>query len=189
MRRLSSIAPVLSLACVVGCAGLQIRDRLARARGTPVVEIDRASFDGAHLNGRILISASDAGSVVVDRRLTELNVVVVDSVFDCDGGQTVDYISADAITTPPQPDEYMNIQPGEWFGADFSLFLYDERSSETPPPECIRALLAINFAAAAPGAGRPQLVVQAHLSAHDAGTGEPDGGEQPDAGSSTAGSP
>jgi len=158
------------LACMVGCATLQIRDQLARASGRPIVLVDGAWFDGEYLNGRMLVGTDDAGYVVVDRRLPELNVIVVDTILDCDGGETVDYIAADALAKSPGPEDYLTIEPGYWYGRDFHLLMYAEEKARTPAPACIDAVLALNLEAAAPGASRPRLTVRAYLNRPDGGT-------------------
>lgn len=178
--RLTSTWPSIVLLCGLGCVTL--RDRLSRARGTPVVLVDRAKFDGVYLSGRLLVSAEDAGYVIIDRRMAEHAIIVVDEVFDCDGGSTVDYIAADSVITPPRDDDLLCIEPGYWFGHDFSLFVYEERIAKVPPPECLEALVAVNFKAAGPdgGKGRPALRVRAHLTRPDGDAGG--GASSPDAG-------
>jgi len=171
MRRLTSGVILAVLAYAGGCAGLQIREQLAGARGTPVVTVDNVSFDGEYLNGRILIGTDDAGYVVVDRRLSAHAVLVVDGVFDCDGGSTVNSLAADAVINPPRPQDHLAIEPGYWYGSNFGLLVYDEGMSGAPVPACIQVLLAVNLEAAAPGADRPQIVVRASLARPDGGTG------------------
>ncbi len=86
----------IALSCgVIGCATLS--DRLSQARGTPLLEVGQARFDGRYLYGRLLVGAEDGGYVVVDRRLGEHAVIVVDDVRDCDGGSTVNYIAVDSV--------------------------------------------------------------------------------------------
>lgn len=169
MRRLTLTWLSIALACLAGCAGLRIREQLARARGAPIVTVDRASFDGENLTGRLLITSDDAGYVVIDRRLSAHAIIVVDDVFDCDAGSPAAHIQADSVITSPRPEDLLSIEPGYWFGADFLLLVYAEDIMKKPPPECLEALLAVNFEAAAPGRNRPQLKVRAHLTPRDGG--------------------
>lgn len=183
MRRLTPVLGYMAIACVAGCAGMRIHQQLSQARGTPIVSVERPSFDGEHLTGRLLISSEDGGYVVVDRRLPALNIIAVDTVLDCDGGATVDYIAADAVTTSPSPEELLSIEPGYWYGRDFSLFMYDRRIAHSPPPECIDVLVAVNLEGAAASHDRPQVMVRAYLSTADGGSSPLDRDtRQPDAG-------
>ena len=102
----------------------------------PIVKVDDPTFDGVYLYGRLLIGAEDGGYVVFDRRLAEHAIIVVDDVFDCDGGSTVDYVAADSVITPPRDEDFLSLEPGYWFGHDFALFVYEERIAKAPPPEC-----------------------------------------------------
>jgi len=174
MRRLTPALALVAFAGMAGCAGICIRQQLSLARGTPIVSIDHPSFDGEHLTGRLLISAEDAGYVVIDRRLPPLNIIAVDTVLECDGGATVDYIAADAVTTSPRPEDLLIVEPGYLFGRDFSLFMYDERVVKAPPPECIDVVVAVNFEATAPSLDRPQVKVQAFLTRRDGGASSAD---------------
>lgn len=168
-RRLTSAAAVFTLACAGGCAGLQLRERLAGARGTPIITVDNASFDGETLTGRLLIGSTDAGYVVVDRRLFPHAIIVVDDVLDCDGGAPIRYLAADAVITSQRPEDFQFIEPGYWYGSDFKLILHDEKMVGQPAPACVQALLAVNFEAAAPGTDRPQVLVHAQRAGTDGG--------------------
>lgn len=185
MRRLSFSATIVVLACAAGCASVQLREHLAHAHGTPIIEIDDPSFDGEHLTGRLLIGTDDAGYVVVDRRLVAHAHIVVDRVVDCDGGAKVDWIAADSVIKSPRQEDYQTVEPGYWYGANFRLLVYDEVGARTPVPACIQVFGAVNFEATAPGAERPKFIVQAHLTRPAAGAnaGQDAGVELPDAGS------
>jgi hypothetical protein len=171
--RLTSTWPALALALGVGCAAIDVRERLEKARGRPIVTVERVSFDGKSVNGRLLIGSDDAGYVVVDRRLAEHSTFRIDDVRDCDGGATVDYVQLDGIESAPKPDDLLAVEPGYWFGRDFSLLMYDD---EKAPPSCIQAVLGLTFEAAATGATYLQVPVRADLSTPDAGPSIEDAG-------------
>ena len=137
--------PFLVLALGAGCAAVQIRERLAAARGTPIATVDQATFDGVYLDGRVLVSSSDGGYVVIDRRLSEHVLLVADGALDCDGGSPIPHVAADGPYFRPGPDDLLKLEPGDWFGRDFSLFIYDEGMVNAPPPGCLDALLSVRF--------------------------------------------
>src|SRR5262249_46771867 len=95
--RLTSTGFGLSLALVVGCAAMQVREKLEHAHGTPIIVVDHPSFDGSHLTGRLLLTSNDAGYVVIDRQFAEFSHISVDDVRDCDGGRTIDYVQLDGV--------------------------------------------------------------------------------------------
>lgn len=176
--RLTSTWPFITLAFAAGCAVLNVRDQVENARGKPIITVEQASFDGESVNGRLLISSDDSGYVVIDRRLAEFSVITVDSVRDCDGGRTVHYYQLDGISSRPKPDELLSIEPGYWFGRDFSLYMYNERIAKAAPPQCVQVHLGLHLEAASPGAKDVQFMVQATLMRPDASTDA----ESPDAG-------
>jgi len=147
------------------------------------VRVDRAEFDGKYLHGRLLIGAEDGGAVVVDRRLGEHAIIAVDDVLDCDGGRSVNYIAVDSVITPPRDDDFLSIEPGYWFGRDFTLAIYSEHVAKEPPPMCLEAIMAVNLESAGEDGGRnrPELRVRAYLTKQARST---DGGE--DAGAAEA---
>lgn len=120
----------IALLCGIGCSAL--RDRLSQARGTPIIKVEGPTFDGKWVYGRLLVGAEDGGYVVIDRRLVEHGIIVVDDVFDCDGGSTVSYIAVDALITPPGDDDFLSIESGYWYGATSR-----SRSTATTPPRLL----------------------------------------------------
>ena len=170
----------IALLCGIGCSAL--RDRLSQARGTPIIKVEGPTFDGKWVYGRLLVGAEDGGYVVIDRRLVEHGIIVVDDVFDCDGGSTVSYIAVDALITPPGDDDFLSIESGYWYGRDFTLAVYSDDVGKAPPPECLEALIAVNVKAAGPDGGksRPEIRVRAYLTRPDGGAGS--GTDSPDAG-------
>jgi hypothetical protein len=114
----------------------------------------------------VLVSSSDGGYVVIDRRLSEHVLLVADGALDCDGGSPIPHVAADGPYFRPGPDDLLKLEPEDWFGRDFSLFIYDEGMVNAPPPGCLDALLSVRFAAVAPsgGPGHVRLKVRAYLT-------------------------
>jgi hypothetical protein len=169
--RLAAVSTVFALALVAGCAAMQAREKLEHAHGTPIIVVENPSFDGSHLTGRLLITSNDAGYVVIDRRFAEFSHIPLVDVRDCDGGRTIDYVQVCGIRFRTKPEDLLSIEPGYWYGIDFSFYVIDpERLSKVPPPDCIQVFLSLDLEAAAPGTKTTRFMVQADLARPDGGT-------------------
>lgn len=105
---------------------------------------------------------------MVDRRLHLHSIFRIDDVRDCDGGETINYTQLDGVAFRPKPDDLLTIEPGYWFGRDFSLYVYGDKA---PPPTCLQATVGLSLEAAVPGSEYLQFTVRAYLDRPDAGTG------------------
>jgi hypothetical protein len=167
---------------------------LDKEAGRASVEWQDGRYDGEQLSGRLLISAQ-AGSLRLDRRLGARAHVHVNAVSECDSGQPVPFVMADAISPPASKDDLLILAPGYWYGATVHFRLFSEHFTGRGP-ECVEAeLTVLSFDGTPVGTVRAratgELDGSAPVSPSDAGVQRASGEPVPDSlvGSTLLGDP
>jgi hypothetical protein len=115
------------------------------------MELQNVRYDGKELAGRLLVSPATE-SLCLDERFIEEFALVVNAVTECDTGRDPGFFVMDVLAPSLREEDILVLEPGYWYGKDVSLFLFSERVSGKPSPECIEVEFtfhALNFKNAA----------------------------------------
>jgi hypothetical protein len=102
------------------------------------MELQNAHYDGKALSGRLLIGPT-AESLCLDKRLIEEFTLVMEAVAECGTGRDVGFFVTDVMAPPMKEEDVLVLEPGSWYGKDVSIFLFSEKLTGQPSPDCIEA--------------------------------------------------
>jgi hypothetical protein len=92
-------------------------------------------YDGHSLTGRLLIGAR--APTVLDRRLIEDTSIGIALMTECETGETLPTLVTDVLPEPPQDNDLLTLDAGEWFGKEVHFLVFTDPFTPPTGPECI----------------------------------------------------
>jgi hypothetical protein len=92
-------------------------------------------YDGRYVTGRLLIGAQ--APTVLDRRMIENTSIGISLITDCETGERLPTLFADTFPVPPQENDLLILDAGEWFGKEAAFLVFTDPFTPPTGPECI----------------------------------------------------
>jgi hypothetical protein len=136
-----------------------------------IAEFRLTSYDGHHLEGRVLLGAT-VDPLVINGRLIEDRDLELEKVRACGTTELLEYYVVDRVG-PNRPEDVITLPRGYWHGTNAFFLLWDKQTGLGP--DCFQATLVVRVRDSRIAATLPIRVVRTDKppAPPDGGTGEP----------------